>query len=271
MLKKKLVEKKVSVRSDETLDLLFNGSLKIIQKKAGYRFSIDAILLAHFIWSHHRHAGAVIELGTGSGVIPLILARRYEEATIVGVEVQERLAELAQRNVIMNKLMDRISVVEGDLRTLRKSYLPASFDLVLSNPPFYPVHAGRINPGSERAMARHELTGSLEDVVKIASYLLKAKGRLVIIYPAFRLIDLVQKLRQNGLEPKIMRFVYSRVDSEAKLVLLSCSRGGRAALKVLEPLVIYQSAGEYTEEVQEIYQWVGSPTTEVTDPLLLVR
>ena len=266
-----MAEKKVPVRQDETLDLLFNGSLKIIQKKNGYRFSIDAILLSHFAWSHHRRAGTVIELGTGSGVIPLILAHRFREATIIGVEVQETLAELAQRNVTMNRLDNRVCIVKGDLRRLRGSYSPASFDLVLSNPPFYPVHAGKINPGSERAIARHELTGSLEDMVQIASYLLKPKGRLIVIYPAFRLIDLIHQLRNNGLEAKLMRVVHSRANSEGKLVLLSCSRGGRAALKVLKPLIIYQGRGEYTEELTEIYQWVGSLPPEVSDPLLLVN
>jgi tRNA1Val (adenine37-N6)-methyltransferase len=271
ILKKRLAEKKVPVRQNETLDLLFNGSLKVIQMKKGYRFSIDAILLAHFTWCHHRHVDTVVDLGTGSGVIPLILAHRFREAKIVGVEVQETLAELAHRNVTMNSLTDRIFILKGDLRSLKESYAPASFDLVLSNPPFYPAHAGRINPRSERAIARHELIGSLEDMVKIASYLLKYKGRLVMIYPAFRLIDLIHQLRSNGLEPKLMRVVHSRADSEGKLILLSCSKNGRAALKVLKPLIIYQGVGKYTEDLLEIYQWVGSPLQEVTHPLLLVK
>jgi tRNA1Val (adenine37-N6)-methyltransferase len=267
--KKRLTEKKVTVRQDETLDLLFNGSLKIIQKKKGYRFSIDAILLAHFTCIHHRRADSIIELGTGSGVIPLILAQRFKEAVITGVEVQGSLADLAQRNVIMNMLTDRVTIVKDDLRRLRENNPPSSFDLVLSNPPFYPAEAGRINPGSERAIARHELAGSLEDIVKISSYLLKPRGRLVMIYPAFRLVDLIYQVRRNGLEPKLMRVVYSRADTEAKLVLLSCSRGGRSALKVLKPLIVYQGIGASTEELQEIYQWVGSLPPEGADHLLL--
>jgi len=265
---KRLTEKKVTVRPDETLDLLFNGSLKVIQKKKGYRFSLDAILLAHFSCLHQR-ADSIIELGTGSGVIPLILARRFKEAAIVGVEVQETLAELAQKNVIINGLIDRITIVKGDLRALKEKYSPSSFDLVLSNPPFYPAEAGRVNPGSERAIARHELVGTLPDIVKIASYLLKPKGRLIMIYPAFRLIDLIYQLRSNGLEPKLMRVVYSRVGSPGKLILLSCSKEGRTELKVLKPLIIYQSRSEYTEEMREIYQWIGSLSPEVADHLLL--
>jgi tRNA1Val (adenine37-N6)-methyltransferase len=264
-----LTEKKVTVNKDETLALLFNGSLKIIQKKKGYRFSLDAILLAHFTWLHHQRADSIVELGTGSGVIPLILAQRFKGSTITGVEVQRTLTELAQRNVIMNGLTNRITIVQGDLRKLRESYPPASFDLVLSNPPFYPVKAGRINPGSERAIARHELAGTLMDVAKISWYLLKPKGRLIIIYPTFRLIDLIDQVRSKGLEPKLMRIVYSRADSGGKLVLLSCSKGGKSALKVLNPLIIYRGKGEYTKELREIYQWIGSPPPEVADPLLL--
>ena len=269
ILKKKLTEKKVIVRQDETLDLLFNGSLKIIQKKKGYRFSIDAILIAHFTWSHHRRADSIIELGTGSGVIPLILAQRFQESAITGVEVQDSLSELAEKNVVMSRLADRITILKGDFRRLKETYAPASFDLVVSNPPFYPATAGRINPGSERAIARHELAGSLEDIVKISSYLLKPKGRFIMIYPAFRLIDLIEQLRKNGLEPKLMRIVFSKVNSEGKLVLVSCSKGGRSALKVLSPLFIYQDKGEYSHEVQEIYRWVGSPPPGGADPLLL--
>ena len=262
-------EEKVFVQDDESLDLLFGGGLKVIQKKKGYRFSLDALLLAHFASFHHHHADSIIELGTGSGVIPLILSRSFREARMVGVEIQDSLADLAQRNVIMNERSDRITIVKGDLRMLRGLYPASSFDLVLSNPPFYPVRAGRINPHSERAMARHEMAGTLSDLVKTAFHLLKHRGRFVVIYPAFRLIDLTSELRKNGLEPKLMRTVHSRSDSEAKMVLLSSSRGGRSALKVLAPFVVYQEGGIYTEELQGIYEWVGSSLPEVADPLLL--
>lgn len=271
MIRKKLVEDKVLIKSDETLDLLFNGSLKIIQKKKGYRFSLDAILLAYFTWQHHSQAKKIIELGTGSGVILLILAHWFRNAEIVGVEIQKSLTELANRNIILNGLSERITIIEKDIRRLGEDYPLASFDLVVTNPPFYPVKSGRINPGTEQALARHEVVLSLKELIKISSYLLKSKGRLVMIYPVFRLSELIHQLKNCGLEPKLMRIVYSRVVSEGKLFLLSCSKGGRSALKLLKPLIIYQAHSEYTDEVKEIYRWVGSSPTKITDHLPLIN
>ncbi|MBW2184480.1 MAG: methyltransferase, partial [Deltaproteobacteria bacterium] len=151
----------IPIGEDERLDELFDGRLRIIQKKEGYRFSVDAILLAHF--SSQLSANSIIDLGTGSGVIPLILARKGTVPTIVGVEVQKEMADMAKRTIALNGFTERVSILHEDLKELRNRFNASSFDLVVSNPPYYPVGDGRINPDEQKAIARHEILAKMED------------------------------------------------------------------------------------------------------------
>ena len=237
---------------EETLEALFGGRLNVLQKKSGYRFSIDALLLAHF--AKPRPLDRIIELGTGCGIIPLILTYRQRAAKVIGVEIQPSLADLARRNVALNRLSARIKIREKDLKNLRGKSWKGTFDLVLSNPPYRKVGSGRVNPRLEKAWARHEIQATLEDVLLAAHYLLKGKGRLIMIYPASRAADLIHEMRKYHLEPKRLQFVHSHLKDEARLLLVEALKEGRAQVQVLPPLFLYESAGEYTPEAQELFQ-----------------
>ena len=238
--------------SGETLDALFEGRLKVLQKKCGYRFSIDAFLLARF--AKPFPMDRIIDLGTGCGIIPLILTFRHKVKKVIGVEIQPSLADLARRNVALNRLSARIKIWEKDLKTLEEKNGRGTFDLVLSNPPYRKVGAGRVNPRLEKAVARHEITATLEDVIRTAGDLLKEKGRLIMIYPASRAADLIEQMRKFHLEPKRLQFVHSHPRDEARLLLLEGLKEGHAQVRVLPPLFLYDSMGKYTPEAQEIFR-----------------
>lgn len=245
------MSKEIHVREDEKLDELFNGRLRIIQKKEGYRFSIDAILLAHF--SSLLLADSIMDLGTGSGIIPLILARKTSASTIVGVEVQEAMADMAERTILLNGLADRVSILHEDLRSLRSRFTASSFDLVVSNPPYYPLGEGRINPGEEKAIARHEIMAKAEDVIAISHYLVRPSGFVIIIFPARRMADLLVSIRESGLEPKLLRIIYSHKHDEAKLVVVESIKRGNPDIEIKRPFFIYADGGGYSEDMQTVY------------------
>ncbi len=227
-----------STAPDETLDTLREGRLKIIQKKHGYRFSVDALLLARF--AGEGRTGRVADLGTGSAVIPLLLAAEKAARRIVGFEVQEELADMARRNVALNGFEDRIEIVHGDIKDLASPPLRESFDLVLSNPPYVPAGQGRLSDNPEKAVARHEVACSLEDVLRAAFHLVRTGGRVALVYPAERLPDLLVALRARGLEPKRLRMVHPRLGDPARLTLLEATKGGRPRLEILPPLVLFR-------------------------------
>jgi len=235
----------------ETLDTLFEGRLRILQKKEGYRFSIDALLLAHFTQPGPKDR--IIDLGTGCGIIPLILTFRRKASKVIGVEIQRSLADLARRNAALNRLASRIKIWEKDLKDLTTERLQGTFSLVLSNPPYRKAGSGRINPQEEKALARHEIKATLEDVLHCAYYLLKEKGRLIMIYPASRATDLVQEMRTFHLEPKRLQFVHSHRKDEASLFMVEALKEGHAQVKVLPPFFVYDSEGKYTPEAQKLF------------------
>jgi tRNA1Val (adenine37-N6)-methyltransferase len=238
--------------AEETLDTLFGGRLKILQKKQGYRFSIDALLLAYF--AEPGPDDRVIDLGTGCGIVPLILIFRKKAKKVTGVEIQASLADLARRNAVLNRCSTRFQVWEDDLRGLDKRAKRESFDLVLTNPPYRRVGSGRVNPHMEKAVARHEIKATLEDVLQAAHYLLKDKGRLAIIYPASRVADLMRGLSQYHLEPKRIQFVHSHEKDEARLVLVEALKEGHAQVKILPPFFLYDSSGNYTPAARELFE-----------------
>ncbi|OHB26341.1 MAG: hypothetical protein A2X84_09595 [Desulfuromonadaceae bacterium GWC2_58_13] len=238
------------IAPDETLDDLRSGGLKIIQQKEGYRFSLDPVLLCGFA---RIDAGeSVVDLGAGAGVIPLLLARRTEAAHIVGVEIQPRMADRARRSLILNGLRERVTIIERDLRELRGCLEPQSCDVVLSNPPYRRGGTGRTAPEAERAAARHELAGGLDDFLAAAAYLLKQGGRVYLIYLAERLAELLAAMRQARLEPKRLRCVHSRHGETARMVLVEGRRAGRPGMTVEAPLYVYEGEG-YSAEVLAIY------------------
>lgn len=229
----------LSLLPDETLDTFFNGKIQVIQKKRGYRFSMDAVLLSQFIKIHKNER--VIDLGTGCGILPLILSQTTKALSFAGVEIQKGLADCAKKNVVLNHLEDRISILNQDFKELKKTFSPGSFNVVVSNPPYRKYRTGRINPSMEKAIARHEIKGTLEDLISIASYLLPSKGRCYLIFPALRTVDLLVALRDGKLEPKRLQFVHPRIGDEAKFILIESLKASGVELKLKPPLILHQS------------------------------
>lgn len=240
------------VKDGEKLEDLLRGKLKIIQKEEGYRFSVDPLLLADFV--ENGKEDKIIDIGTGSAVIPLILAEKSPSSAITGIEIQDDMVDMAKRTIKLNNLAKRIKIKHIDLKNIKDEFKAESFNIVISNPPYIPVKAGKINPKDEKAIARHEIAMSLEDVVIGAGHLLGIKGVFYIVYPASRLIDLVLSLREHDLEPKEIKFVCSNENSAAKLVLIKAVKGGKPEVKISKPLNIYNLEGDYTDEASKILE-----------------
>ena len=233
-----------------TLDSI--RDIKLYQSKLGYRFSVDSLLLYSFI--NLKRINSIADLGAGTGIVGMLLAKKYPEAKIMLFEIQESLIKLAKKNIIQNSLEDRIKIIKCDIRTLPAlTFSPTDFDLVVSNPPFRRLKSGRLNLEEERAIARHEIKLRLKDLVETVSYLLRIKGRFCIIYHPWRLSELIETLRKAGLEPKRLRFVHSHSVSEAKMILLEAVKNGKVGMKVDRPLYLYEGDGNYTEELKKIY------------------
>ena len=235
-----------------TTDTFFDGKIRITQNRTGYRFSIDAVLLAHF--ADPRSGDKVLDLGTGCGIIPLILAYRQPYTSIYGVEVQTELAELAKTNVRENRLEDRITVYCTDMKLLRPAMTSGPMDLVVCNPPFRKEGSGRINPDAQRAVARHEIKTNLSDIIQTSHRMLRTGGRLVLVYTAGRLTGILSRMRIEGIEPKFIRTIHSRQDTKATLILIEGVKGGRPDLKIAPPLIIYDQDNDYTEEVESMFR-----------------
>ena len=221
------------IHQDERIDE-FSG-LKVIQKIDGPHFSLDAILLARF--ATVKKGDVVADLGAGGGIISLVLASTTEAERITGIEIQSELVDVARRNVALNHLEHRIDILEDDLRLVKKTQPAEQFDLLVSNPPYRLVGAGRLNPNPLKAIARHEIKCTLEDVLQASFHLLKNRGRAAFVHRPDRSVDLIAGCRQHRLEPKRIQFVYPSFDRAANLILLEAVKNGQQELKVLNPLI----------------------------------
>lgn len=234
----------------ETLDTLFGGKLKLYQSRNGYRFSVDAVLLACF--ATVGHAGKIADLGAGNAVIPLILAYLYPAASIAGFELQKDMVDRACRNIVLNGFAARVRIINGDVRSIERLAQPGSFDAVTCNPPYRKCGGGRLSFNREKKLARHELQGRLDDFIRAGAYLLRARGRMALVYRAERTVELFQTMRRFDVEPKRLRWVHSFVGAEASLVLVEGRKRSRSGLNVLPPLVVYEKRGTYTAELERM-------------------
>jgi tRNA1Val (adenine37-N6)-methyltransferase len=235
--------------AQETINELRGFDLRMIQPADGYRFSLDPLILADFAGGE---AARVIDLGTGSGIIPLIMARRFPSAEIVGVEFQEEMASYARRNVELNGLSQRVEILCADILTLRKRFPVSSFDLVVANPPYRRQGSGRISPKSGRDRARHETTATLADFLEVAKYLVSPKGCIKFIYHPVRLAELCAVAEGLKLSLLRLRMVHGNPGAGARMILLEMAKGRRGDLEVLPPLFVYGEGDEYSDEVKGI-------------------
>lgn len=241
----------VALKPGERVDELIINNLKLIQHPGEFCFSLDAVLLAHF--ASVRHDGAVADLGAGTGVIGLLLLARGA-ATVTGIELNPVMADMASRSAKLNGLEDKLQIVSGDLRLVRDFLPGGNYELVVSNPPYRPVGGGYINPNDRVAMARHELTASLPDVVAAARHLVKYRGRFAMVHLPERLAEITLAMCQAGIEPKRLQFVYPRVDKKPNMVLIEGVRGAKPGIDVLPPLLVYTPDGNYSEDIMKLYE-----------------
>lgn len=239
------------IGKDERIDDLQYKGLKLIQKRKGFCFGVDAVLLANF--ADVRKGDLVIDLGTGTGIIPILLAGKTHAKRITGIEIQEDLVEMANRSITLNGLNDRVSVICGDLCKSRDYFPSGSFDVVVSNPPYMNAGGGLINASDTKAISRHEIACSLEDVVANAATLLKPNGVFTLIHRPDRLADVICLMRQYRIEPKYMRFVHPQPYKKPNLVLIRGTLYGNPQLKMMAPLYVYNEKGEFSEEINKIY------------------
>ncbi len=235
-----------------TSDSFFNGRIRIHQDQSGYRFSIDAVLLAYY--ARPQPGERVLDLGTGCGIIPLIMAFRYSDIQIYAVEIQKELSDLATFNVRENHMHKRITVLCEDMKALKSAMIAGLVDLVVSNPPYRRSDSGRINPDHQRAVARHEVKATLPDVILTARRMLQSGGKFVVIYTAQRTAELLMQMRANQIEPKVFRSIHAGRHSDAKLVLVEGVKDGRPGIQIKSPLILYNEAGACTPEMARIFE-----------------
>ncbi len=235
----------------ERMDYIGKKDLRIIQGTGVFSFSLDAVLLAKFVYVPIQ-GGKLIDLCTGNGVIPLLLSERTK-GSIIGVEIQEKLCNMAERSIQLNELEDRIEIMCQDLNKLDSSFLNASFDVVTCNPPYFKVENERdVKQEKHIAIARHEIYCTLEDTIRTMSHLLKQGGKGAIVHRPSRLLELMALMREYKMEPKRLQFIYPKVGSDANIVLIEGVKGGKPSLKVLSPLVVYEKTNHYTQEMKEL-------------------
>lgn len=238
------------IKADECLDDLQNGYM-LIQKSNTFKFGVDAVLLADF--ADIKKTDHVLEMGTGTGIIPILLHAKKQPAAITALEIQPEMAEMAQRSIQFNKLEEKISILNMDLKEAHHKLGKAKYDCVVTNPPYVKKECGINNPEETKAIARFEIACTLQDVVSTAKELLRPGGKLFMVHRSDRLVDIVFEMRSQGIEPKRLRFVHSSIGKRPHLILIEGTRGGRPELKLMDPLYIYDDQGQYTEEIHLIY------------------
>lgn len=241
----------VDLIGDERLDYLLAEELKIIQSPSVFSFSLDAVLLANFV-SVPLKKGKIVDLCSGNGVIPLFLSLR-SKGEIIGVEIQDRLHDMANRSILYNKLEDRVKMIHGDIKDSPKQLGYEKYDAVTCNPPYFQTDSiEERNLNEHYAIARHEIMCTLEDTIRISSQLVKQGGKVAFVHRPGRLLDIITLMRANRLEPKRIRFIYPKVGKEANVLLIEAIKDGKPDLKIIPPLFVYKGLNEYTEEMSRI-------------------
>lgn len=241
----------INLKDGERIDDLNRNGYKIIQSKDKFCFGMDAVLLSGF--AVIKEGERVLDLGTGTGIIPILLEAKTEGKYFCGLEIQEESVDMAQRSVCLNNLQEKIDIVAGDIKVASKVFGGATFDVVTSNPPYMNDNHGLKNPELPKAIARHEVLCSLEDVIREGAKILKPGGRFYMVHRPHRLVEIINTFTKYKLEPKRIKMVHPYVDKEANMVLIEAVRGGKSMVKVEKPIIVYSEPGIYTQEIYDIY------------------
>ena len=242
------------IKENERLDDLQLKDLKLIQNPRGFCFGVDAVLLSHFAKSEIKKGSNVLDLCTGNGIIPVLLWAKTEAKKITGVEIQEEVAEMAQRSIIFNNLTEKVEIICEDLKKSPETFGKCSFDYITCNPPYKEDHGGLKNTEDTVTIARHEIKCKLEDIIKASEALLKPAGKLALIHRPERLIDIIYLMKSYRIEPKRLQFIHPSAEKTATMILIEGTKHGKPKLKLLPPLYVHKENGEYTEEINKIYE-----------------
>ena len=245
------LENNIPLKESERIDDLERNGYRIIQDTKRFCFGMDAVLLSGF--ARVKEGACVLDLGTGTGIIPILLAAKTGARHLTGLEIQEDSADMARRSVRLNGLEDKIDIVTGDIKEAGGLFDAASFDVITCNPPYMTGKHGLTNPNDAKAIARHEILCTLEDVIAQTAKLLKPGGNFYMVHRPFRLSEIMVLLREYKLEPKRMQLVYPYIDKEPNMVLIEANRGGRPRMTVEKPLIVYSKPGVYMPEIYDIY------------------
>ena len=241
----------IKIKSKERIDDLQRNHLQIIQNPEKFCFGMDAVLLSGF--AKIKDGAKVLDMGTGTGIIPILLEAKPEAKHLTGLEIQEESADMARRSVSLNHLEEKIDIVTGDIKEAGKLFGPASFEVVTCNPPYMIGEHGLVSENTPKAIARHEILCTLEDVVAQSAKVLKTGGTLYMVHRPFRLAEIISTMINYKLEPKRMQLVYPFVDKEPNMVLLEAVKGGKSRMSVEKPLIVYKEPGVYTDEIYDVY------------------
>lgn len=239
------------LKENERIDDLNRNGYKIIQDMKRFCFGMDAVLLSGFV--KLKKGSLVLDIGTGTGIIPILLEAKTLAAHLTGLEIQAESADMARRSISLNNLEQKIDIITGDIKEAEHLFAAASFDVITTNPPYMIGCHGIKNPNEAKAIARHEIACTLRDIVEKSAYLLKPGGHLFMVHRPFRLVEIFSTMVEFGLEPKRMQMVYPYVDKEPNMVLIEACRGGKSRLKVEKPLIVYKEQNCYTDEIYDVY------------------
>lgn len=242
----------IDLLENERIDDLEYKGLKIIQNKDGFCFGIDSILLTDFA-KEIKEKSTIIDLGTGTGIIGILLSAKINPSKIIGVEIQKEVYEMAQKSIELNHLQGKFEIINGDIKDLQDKLQMNTFDAVVTNPPYKKLGTGITNENDKKLISRHEITATLEDFIKMSKKLLNDRGSLYMVHRPDRLVDIIELLRKYKLEPKRIRFVYPKEGKEANLLLIKACKNAKPFLKIEKPLYVYKKNGEYTDEILKIY------------------
>ena len=247
-----MTEHALLLKEGERIDELHRNGYRIIQNEKLFCFGMDAVLLSGF--ANVKEDECALDLGTGTGIIPILLAAKTKGKHFTGLEISETSADMARRSAELNDLSQRLDIVRGDIKEAGEMFAPASFDVVTSNPPYISGNHGLTNPDEPKNIARHEICVTLSDVIEAAAYLLKPGGSFYMIHKPFRLAEIFEGLLANGLEPKRMQLIHPYIDKEPNMVIVEGVKGGNSRIKIEPPLFVYKEPGVYTEQLLDTYE-----------------
>lgn len=242
----------IKLLENERIDNLEYKGLKIIQNENGFCFGIDSILLTDFA-KEIKENSTIIDLGTGTGILGILLSKKVNPSKVIGIEIQKEVYEMAKRSVSLNNLEDKLEIVNSNIKDVQDKLQINTFDVVVTNPPYKKVGTGIMNENNKKLISRHEITASLEDFIKVSHKLLKDKGNLYMVHRPDRLVEIIELLRKYKLEPKKIRHVYPKEGKEANLILIKATKNAKPFLKIEPPLYIYKENGKYSNEILKIY------------------